>query len=324
MLLACLQADVAAGSDWDEFAEFQSCPPPPAPAALLGSPPPPRATDGALPSSWFASNITDCLVPTEDAPAAAHTPVQAVLPAAKPTRFRQGLVPPIGGPDKDGLAAIEPLVSVEGARFSGDRRRDLIPEHLLLCTSDNSGPVSVSGLDSRALAHNTIIPAMADAQPSSSAAVGTGTSDLLQLATPALLPPPGVSPTLSGSASAPLPNPDVLTGSQDAVMGDFSARLTPAQLGADSLAVATRPAETVDEEFGEFMSVARLGASRHGSLPSLDLQVAPSADAGEVSPLEPDRRDTDAEPPAARPDRYDSFRQQAVSRIHTKQNTYPC
>ena len=72
-----------------------------------------------------------------------------------------------------------------------------------------------------------------------------------------------------------------------------------------------------DEDFGEFVCVEQQRSaaggvsSRHGSLPSLDLQVAPASDGGEVSPLEPDRRDgADADRP---PDKYDSFRQELVS-----------
>ncbi|KAF0301399.1 Synergin gamma [Amphibalanus amphitrite] len=233
-----IKVNVKADSDWDEFDEFQSCPPPPAPAlsapllaptSLTGSsalataflPPAPGLSQNVLQSGPVPSDFVAPRPPSagtgwppqaEPVAAAAYTPVPAVLPAAKPTRFRQGLVPFNAYPKQDG-----------------------------------------SLLD-----------------------------------------------------QSPAPASD-----------NFSTPLVPLQLDLGGVSVAAKPEEAADEDFGEFVSVERPSASgassRHGSLPSLDLQVAPAAEAGEVSPLEPDRRDTDGEPAAAKPDKYDSFRQEVMS-----------
>ena len=131
-----LQTTASDDADWGEFAEFQSCPPPPAvtapahlsnglsaaggagqggdgftaaPAGLL-LPAAPGAAHHV--SSRPAPAASPGLAVGWPVPAEPYTPVPAVLPAAKPTRFRQGLVPLPADPAGDEFAefvAAEPV-----------------------------------------------------------------------------------------------------------------------------------------------------------------------------------------------------------------------
>ncbi|XP_043213375.1 BCL-6 corepressor-like protein 1 [Amphibalanus amphitrite] len=336
--------DVKADSDWDEFDEFQSCPPPPAPAlsapllaptSLTGSSAlataflPPAAglsqnvlQSGPVPSDFVAPPSAGTGWPPQAEPvaAAAYTPVPAVQPAAKPTRFRQGLVPFNAYPKHDGSLLDQSPVAEESAPSPYDGRRGIYTQEKEIRRLPTSESLPPSGAAVDQLFAQSWSPLTSNTSNNTGQGwnepVAIGTPNLLELETPSNLPP-SVSSNQSNPVAAPAPSLDVFAGSQAPAPDSFSAPLVPLQLDLGGVSVSTKPEEAADEDFGEFVSVERPSASgassRHGSLPSLDLQVAPAAEAGEVSPLEPDRRDTDGEPAAAKPDKYDSIRQEVMS-----------